>query len=89
VTSIDAWATHWEIGCCGSVPPPGETWSAVLVFSGDGFVGEGRLYEDNHIDYMDQAGFERWKTSGSVRRLWSFLESTVSIAIGPMRRVGY
>ena len=37
---------------------------------GHGFEGEGRLYEDNHFDYMDEGGFERWKTSGTVRRLW-------------------
>jgi hypothetical protein len=37
---------------------------------GDGFEGEGRLYEDNHFDYVDDAGFQRWKTSGTVRRLW-------------------
>lgn len=123
MTSIDAWVEDWEVGCCRSVPSPGERWSAVLVFSGglapsaarqlerlasgavrlagpvverfvgsgqamailqcgqvhvvvhdppegDGFEGEGRLYEDNHFDYMDEAGFESWRTSGTVRRLW-------------------
>lgn len=123
MTSIDAWVEDWEIGCCRSVPSPGERWSAVLLFNGelalsaerrlerlpsgaarfagpvvqriagsgqamailqcgqvhvfvhdppegDGFEGEGRLCEDNHFDYMDEAGFERWRTSGTVRRLW-------------------
>ena len=123
MTSLDAWVDDWEIGCCRSVPPPGEPWSAILVFSGvlvpsgsvrldrlpsgdmqfggpvverfhgagqamailrcgpvhvfvtdptdgDGFEGEGRLYDDNHVDYMDQADLERWKTSGTIRRLW-------------------
>lgn len=122
MTSIDAWVTDWEIGCCRSVPPLGERWEAVLVFEGDltvsgserlerlpsgavrlagpveeridgpermevircglvhvfvhdppegeGLEGEGRLYEDNHFAYMGEDGFERWKTSGTVRRLW-------------------
>lgn len=122
MTSIDAWVADWEIGCCRSVPEPGQRWGAVLVFDGDvtasgaerlerlptgatglagrvqqrlpgpngmailrcgpihvflhgalegdGFEGEGRLYEDNHFDYMDEVGFERWKVTGTVRRLW-------------------
>lgn len=123
MTSIDAWVADWEIGCCRSVPAPGERWSAVLVFdggvtpsaaerierlpsgavrlagpveqrlSGEGvvmavprcgpiyvfvhdppegerFEGEGRLYEDNHFDYIDEAAYERWKATGRVRRLW-------------------
>lgn len=37
---------------------------------GEGFEGEGRLYEDNHFDYIDEAGFEQWKATGTVRRLW-------------------
>lgn len=37
---------------------------------GEGLEGEGRLYEDNHFDYIDEDGFERWKATGTVRRLW-------------------
>lgn len=122
MTSIDAWVPDWEIGCCRSVPPPGERWEAILVFDGEvtsshsqrlerlpsgvmqlagpveeriagpermavvrcgsihvflhdppdgkGLEGEGRLYEDNHFAYIDEDGFQRWKTTGTVRRLW-------------------
>ena len=37
---------------------------------GEGLEGEGRLYEDNHFHYIDEDGFERWKATGTVRRLW-------------------
>lgn len=36
----------------------------------DGLEGESRLHEDNHFDYIDEDGFERWKATGTVRRLW-------------------
>lgn len=32
--SIDVWVANWEIGCCRSIPAPGEPWNAVLVFGG-------------------------------------------------------
>lgn len=35
MTSIDAWVEDGEIGCCRSVPPPGERWAAILVFDGE------------------------------------------------------
>ncbi|MDQ6927563.1 MAG: hypothetical protein M3159_02730 [Actinomycetota bacterium] len=41
---------------------------------GDHLRGAGRLYEDNHFMYIDEAGFERWKAEGVVRRLWMVWE---------------
>lgn len=37
---------------------------------GDGLEGEGRIYEDSHFSYIDEDGFQRWKATGTVRRLW-------------------
>lgn len=125
MTSIDAWVSDWEIGCCRSVPLAGEQWAALLVYDGnltesasateqleripsgairlagpvaqrisgrgqsvailrcgpinvfvhdppegEALEGEGRLYEDNHFDYIDEEGLDRWKVTGTVRRLW-------------------
>lgn len=45
----------------------------VVVFDapGDPVLGAaGRLYEDNHFDYVSEAEAERWSAAGTVRRLF-------------------